>query len=262
MKRIKVPTPLRRAIPLAVIVRAALPGVIALLSLGYVVLAIVQAGSTPRSAHAQTTSVLGFLTAPWMQGDGFYNFDFRSYSASSTNVDWPMRFLFRYNAEIDNVKNAIDGCGGDPSISPTTCNSGSAQHHLFNDNGYNLWDDDGGKKQSNSCSSGAQHMRLYANPDSVWPYDRNYNDTWGFYIFASVHKDFEGGSGGSCTTYYSAEGEEGWWVQRMLDGLPDWYQESNSYYWSNPDDSGHWDLVNGAWHWTQSNGWASYVWVD
>lgn len=75
-----------------------------------------------------------------------------------------------------------------------------------------------------------------------------------------MHKDYEGGSGGSCTTYYSAEGEEGWWVQRMLNALPSWTQQSNSYWWDNPD-AGHWDLTDGKLHWTQSNGYASYVWV-
>jgi len=89
-----------------------------------------------------------------------------------------MRFLFRENADIDKVKNRIDGCGGDPSISPQACNSGSAKYHAFNDQGYLQWDEDGDKKEVNSCSVGAHHMRLYANPWWVYPYDRNYNVTW------------------------------------------------------------------------------------
>lgn len=239
--------------------RSCIPLMATFLALIYLAVAAWQATTGSSVAQAQTTSVLYFISAP--EGDGFYNFDFRGYDETdNTEVDWPARFLFRQNAEIDKVKNALDGCGGDPTISPQVCNGGSAKHFIFWDAGYSLWDDDGGKKQSNSCTSGSQHIRLYANPANVSPYDRNWNSVWGYYIFGTVHKDYEGGSGGSCTTFYSAEGEEGWWVQRILDNLGSWSQQSNSYNWFNGD-AGHWDLEDGYWHWTQSNGWAGYVWV-
>jgi hypothetical protein len=214
-------------------------------------------------AIAQDTSSLWWLDLSGSDSDGLYNFDFKSTTVSSTNVDWPMRFFFHENAEIDKVKNALDGCGGDPSIPTTTCSNGGEQSAYFDDNGYGQWDVDGGIKQANNCFSGSNHMRLYANPSHISPYDRNYSLTWGYFIFACVHKDYEGGSGGSCTTYYSADAaEEGWWVQRMLDYLPGWAQESNSYYWYNAEDPGDWDFYDGHWHWTQSNAWASYVEVD
>jgi hypothetical protein len=231
-------------------------GLVTFFAVAYLSVASWSALADPQGAQAQNTSTLYWLNAT--ENDGFYNFDFKSQNASSNNVDWPMRFLFFNNAEIDKVKDALDGCHS-PYIPAQTCNNGGGENAAFNDNLILQWDSDGGKKQTNTCSSsGAQHMRFYANPVDVYPYDRNYNTAWGYYIFAAVHKDYEGGSGGSCTTYYSAEGEEGWWVQRMLDYLPGWSQQSNSYYWYNYD-GGHWDLYGGNYHWTQSNGYASYV---
>ncbi|MFN0093802.1 MAG: hypothetical protein ACKVVT_03360 [Dehalococcoidia bacterium] len=241
--------------PTPSLTRALVPCVLAVAAATYLARAFLSGGSPSRQAVAQNTTVLAWIGAPGQ--DGFYNFDFKSQSATSNNVDWPMRFLFRDNANINKIKNAIDGCGGDPTISPTTCSSGGAQYHRFQDYPNSAeWDGDGGKKQSNHCTNGAQHMRLYARSST----DKNHNSEWGYYVFASVHKDWEGGSGGSCTQYFSAEGEEGWWVLRILNNLPAWTVHSNSYWWSNPD-SGHWDTYQGHQHWTESNGWAAYVWV-
>lgn len=232
--------------------------VVAVAAGAYLVLGFAQLASSAQPAHANTTTTLTWITAPG--SDGFWNFDFRNTSVNANDVDWPLRFLFRQNAEIDKVKDALGGCAS-PIYLPFVCVTSGSQNHLqFNDNGYLQWDEDGGIKQGNTCAAvGSQHMRIYANPANVFPYDRNMNGTWGYYVFASVHKDYEGGSGGFCTQYFSAEGEEGWWIQRMLDNLP-WTQQSNSYNWVNAD-AGHWDLVGGHWHWTQSNGLAGYVFV-
>jgi len=237
--------------------RTILPALLSMLAAAYLTGSLfVGLGNGP-SAQAQTTTSLNWVYGP--NGDGFWNFDFRSESAVYNNVDWPIRFLFRQNAEIDKVKNALKGCVS-PIYFPSACSSGSENHLLFNDNGYDQWDGDGGIKEANSCSAGAQHMRLYANPANVYPYDRNWNSTWGYYLMASVHKDYEGGSTYSCTTYYSAEGEEGWWIQRIQNNLTSWSLVSNGQNWINAD-AGHWDTVGGKLHWTQSNGYGSYVWV-
>ncbi len=44
-------------------------------------------------------------------GDWWYNYDFNSRSVYAANVDWPIRYLFVGYAEVDNVKDRIDGCG-------------------------------------------------------------------------------------------------------------------------------------------------------
>lgn len=45
-----------------------------------------------------TTAKLTILSS---DGDSFYNYDFLSQSASSSNVDWPITMLHYNNAEVD-----------------------------------------------------------------------------------------------------------------------------------------------------------------
>ena len=229
------------------------PITLAVVSAAYLISAVTLNIFTAPGTQAQETDTLGWIDS--FEGDGFYNFDFKSSSAVSTNVDWPLRFIFNDNAEIDKVKDKIDGCGGDPTISPEACSSGSIQGFYYDDGAqfpYTGWDGDGGKKQANYCLYGANHIRLYAN-DTV---DRNYNSIWGYYIFGTVHLDYEGGGTYNCTEYYSTETQETWWRNRFSSSLGWDTASSKSFY---NYDAGHWDEYGGHDHYTASSGYGSFV---
>lgn len=55
---------------------------------------------------AATTS---HLTVILLSEDQFYNYDFLSDQASSSNVDWSVTMLFYGNAEVNKVKLALFG---------------------------------------------------------------------------------------------------------------------------------------------------------
>lgn len=123
------------------------------------------------SGEAATTTKLRIL---YIQDDWFENYDFDSQSGVSTNVDWPVDFLFWNNAEIDKVKGALP-----------YAYSGSTKYSLLSDAGFGYWDQDGGRKNI-ICPvlDQATHYRVYADAD-----DRMYNTAWGFYIIGTSHFD-------------------------------------------------------------------------
>ncbi len=68
--------------------------------------------------------------------DGFYNYDFLSNTASSTNVDWPITMVFYNNAEVTKVKNIFFG---------SALLAWSMYEYLNDGTGW-VWDDDKGTK--------------------------------------------------------------------------------------------------------------------
>lgn len=222
-----------------------LAGALGVAALSYAALVLGRGLYDPPQAEAWTASSLTTVGAG--TGDIWYNYDFVSTSVSASNVDWPVRYLFKGNAEVDMVKNTIDGCGGDPSIFPCLGGSGSQKKFYGRTSGSWYWDEDGGKKMGASCELD-QHIRVYA----IYPADRNYDPAIGYYVLASVHKDYEGPS---CTdVYYSAEGEQGWWDSRSA-GISGWSTTSNNYWWNNYE-SARWGDTS---HWIQSDGYSTYV---
>ena len=126
-----------------------------------------------------------------MQEDHIYNYDMlNTQYAGSTNVDWPVTMLFTNNANIDYVKISIYyGISG---------SSASPMYGRFNDGPGYIWDQDSGTKSSVNClSNGVKHMRVYATP---YPYDHNYNLTWGYYVYGTTHFD----------KYECSDGRFGW----------------------------------------------------
>jgi hypothetical protein len=93
-----------------------------------------------------------------------------------------------------------------------------------------------------------QHIRVYAESSA----DRDYDPSFGYYVFGSVHKDDEGV--GCDDLYYSAEGEQGWWDSR-LSGISGWSNSAGTSYWYNYE-SARWG--DGS-HWIQSYGYTSYT---
>ena len=124
-----------------------------------------------QAAGAASTSKLTILT---IREDAFRNYDFLSQTVSSTNVDWPVNFLFWNNAEIDKVKDAM-----------RFSFPGSTMYARLNDGSGYVWDQDGGRKTYLCPIIGdAHHFRVYADGD-----DRLYNLGWGYYILGTSHID-------------------------------------------------------------------------
>lgn len=231
--------------------RTGLASVLAIGVAAYLVLSIGDALRTPSTADAAHTAWASPANITYIEGDSWYNYDFDSQSASQSNVDWPLRFVMYWEAEIDFVKHRLDGCGNDPTINPQLCDSGGQKWHRHNDGGGITWDQDGGKKQELVCQWDP-HMRFYANPIM----DYNYNSDYRFYIFATNHEDYEHGC--SPNVYSSTEAHEAAWRSRVT-------AVSNAGWgWVNrPDPSYQSNYEPGRW-WTstayvQSNGYVSYV---
>ncbi len=224
-----------------------LAALIGLLAAGYIVLGFTWAQDRSQGASAWTAGgFFGLVSAG--SADAWYNYDFKTQSAEASNVDWPIRYLFAADAEVDKVKNTIDGCGGDPTINP--CLGDHVVHEAKfrgRENGYWYWDGDGGRKQGLSCQLD-QHIRVYALSST----DRNWDPELGYYILGSVHKDYEGGE---CDDlFYSAEGEQGWWDTRIA-GISGWTVHANISYWSNFENARWADST----HWVHSDGLTTYV---
>ena len=147
-------------------------------------------------------------------------------------MDWALRFVFGENAEIDKVKDRIDGEGGDPTISPALDSSGSGKKAWVDDGTQQTgssWDSDAGIKEGNNCGYD-DHMRFYAQSGE----DRNYNVQWEYYIVASVHHEDHGWG---CPDYFwSWELDEDWWVSRINSYLTadpyNWTVTDNDIYWN------------------------------
>lgn len=79
---------------------------------------VAQANSIPSGVGYGTYSV---------SSDTIYTWDFDSASASSTNVDWAVRFIFKSNAEIDYVKDRLDGVANFDASASFPASSSSRQ---------------------------------------------------------------------------------------------------------------------------------------
>lgn len=191
----------------------------------------------------------------WMHyyNSGIFNYDFRDPNYTSTNVDWPVRFLFRGNyATVSFVQERLDGCSqtNPPYMSSQWCDVGGPMWEFgdYYDPGNNYhayWSSNQGIKNAPWCSWNDGHLRAYA--DSGY---RDYNWYWGYYVIASVHEDKEGTL---CpfTEYRSTETTEARVVSRVST-----YLSGSPYFWS----TGYVDdLQNYESGWAESDGWARLV---
>ena len=121
-------------------------------------------------------------------GDTMYNYDFSSQQVTWDNVDWAVHLMFWGNADINNVKSALQSVYG---------NSGGPQEFYGTDGGglglyTGWWDNDSGKKQA-GCDENTwyRHYRIYAPGN----FDYMYNIGWGRYVAGTDHYDINDGSG-------------------------------------------------------------------
>lgn len=187
------------------------------------------------------------------QSDYVWNWDFKSTYRSQTRVDWAMRFIFHNNAEVDHVKDRLDGVFGDPGIIPVLpVKFGSRKYANIYDGGHysgDRWDGDSGIKDQPACTWNSGHMRFYAKGD------QHYNSTYGYYLVASNHQDYEGVF---CQNKFrSTETTEDFWVNRIKDHLGsrtqyDWDVSDSATIWRNGV-AGYVDIGGGN-HKYQSNG--------
>lgn len=132
----------------------------------------------PTSASASHCTSSGKLKSiEKADGDKFKNYDFTSQNAGRCNIDWPVNFVFKGNADIDKVKSRMDGQG--------YLYAGSTMNAYLKDNSSWRWDQDGGKKNDIPCFNDIEHFRIYAPPND----DSFYNTVWGYYVIGTSHID-------------------------------------------------------------------------
>ena len=208
---------------------------------GFVFIALLAALATVRGASANHSDG-GTLRLLSIHEDQFHNWDFQNGGA---RVDWPITILYWGNAEVDKIKDAYRAVGW----SGGTCGDSMWGH--YND-GYGLdWDTDDGIKVPciPGCFVSGYHVRLYAPPGT----DRMYNPSWGYYVFASSHRDRSELCVGAERQYGWSEDAEGY----AVDVARNRFGWSGSHDWSS--------FLNGVptgWvsnHYVQNNGLASQV---
>ncbi len=205
------------------------------LAAAVVAVAAVACGVFASSARAWYTSNLTILS---VYEDSFRNYDFESTTVSAYNVDWPVNFVFFNNAEVDKVKYGTGWTAW-----------GSTMYGRLND-GYGwVWDGDRGGKGSWDCyGSSVNHFRTYADAD-----DRLYNAAWGYWTFATTHRDYNECGGGD---KYSGNSE---YAESLLAN-----RAREVWGWFNVWEDIHWyhnyepsRFVGSHWWW--NNGYTSYA---
>ena len=197
--------------------------------------------------------------------DSVYNWDFRtSGGAVSNNVDWGMRFIFADDADVEYVRDRLDGDGNDPSITPELGGVGSNMKARLKDGSYWLWNFDGGMKNYPGCVLNYGHMRIYARSnDSMW------NNDLGYYVVATLHRDKETVKPWGCSKLYVGyESSENWWVSRiqssdLTESPYNWTIDSTELNWENAAD--YTDISapgSDVPHWYQSDGYGPIVRVS
>lgn len=205
------------------------------------VLALALSAATATRASHNDGGTLAILS---IAEDQFHNWDFYGGGAG---VDWPITIIFGNNAEIDKVKDKYDD---DAGWFQGTCGGDMWGH--YND-GYALdWDTDRGMKVPclPGCGATSYHVRPYAPPST----DRMYNIYWGYYSFASSHRD----KNEVCPTgtqFGWSEDSENYTVDTAV----------VVFGWSAIHDWGYmYNIRISAWygnHYVQNNGYASWVTV-
>jgi hypothetical protein len=243
--------------------RIALPTALVIASVAYLGLSLTGLLLAPSPVGASTAPSGSFSQIHLGEGDYVWNWDFNGRFLDFEAVDWGMRFIFYDNADVDKVKDRLDGVALDPRITPMLEWSGGPQYGGMLDyveDQATQFDGDRGIKDDPGCRWNNGHMRIYATSGG----DRNYNPTFGFYVVATVHKDHEDLF--FCDDQYiSGESHENWWVDRIEDNLGidtqyDWTIDSQGFNWANSV-VGYPEISPGddADHWYQSDGWGVKV---
>ena len=92
--------------------------VLALTAFAYLGLSLVNFFLFPTSVDASQAPSGTYLRKALGYQDYVWNWDFDSGSLDSGNVDWGMRFIFKNDAEIDHMKNRLDGKYNNPNTMP------------------------------------------------------------------------------------------------------------------------------------------------
>ena len=240
----------------------AVPLVLALMSIAYLGLVVASLLWAPNPVGASSAPDGTVSKKSLGQGDYVWNWDFNGKALNVDSVDWGMRFLFYNNADVDEVKDRLDGVSADPRITPFLNGTGWFQYAAMDDDpNINAieWDRDSGIKDHPGCDWNWGHMRVYATGSG----DRNFNTTWGYYVVATIHQDHENLY--NCDDMYrSYESHEGQWISRIEDNLGsdsgyNWTVYDDGIFWDN-DVSGILEIGTGSeHHWYQSDGWGVRV---
>jgi hypothetical protein len=152
-------------------------------SVGAVALTLVTTLAPTGSQNAEAaTSVKMPQNLTWA-GDRFLNYDMVDAVFGRDKVDWPVTVLFTNNADVNYVKNMMDG-----DWAPLDASSANQNYNLLNDGFGQAWDGDGGKKTTSCPALGdyANHYRAYG----IGAGQHLYNTTLGYWVPATTHRDW------------------------------------------------------------------------
>jgi hypothetical protein len=189
-------------------------------------------GSRAASTNPNAATYLALYMG---HGDYIVNYDHLSPSFGRTNVDWATHILFYVGAigptVVDAVKYPYEG---------------SAQWGAYNDGPQNNsqwgWIGSAGRKKT-LCTSNDNHYRLYGNPAGA-----NYNIDFGFYTYATIHRDQNECPGGLPPKFGYSENAE---AQLATEMISRGYNVAQNYAsFSNPEP----DRLQGVDHFWRSNG--------
>jgi len=109
-----------------------------------------------------------------LDGDNWYNYDFRNWDMQSDDVDWPVTQIYWGNASVASIKQIL---WGDASLD-------SDMRLLVQDDNTYTFDTDLGSKGGQTWPNG-YHVRLYASNNGT----RSYCATLGWYVLGTTHRD-------------------------------------------------------------------------
>ena len=211
----------------------------AMTAIGFMSTAIAYSNATTTNLDAVNT----------YEDDYLYNYDFSSRDLRDDNVDWALSILFWNGADINKVKNGLNG---------VYSSSGGPQQFQATDGGADyFWDTDSGRKQP-GCAQNTwyRHYRVYApsGPDYF------YNTGWGRYIAGTQHWDINDGCFSNPASGYS-EISDGWLA---LDAANVWGSSAVVEDWfaaDTPEPVYRFETTSNGYghHWDQSEGRATIV---
>lgn len=223
------------------------------------ILVVIFLGLPPSTVGAHPTGGYGWIV---LDDDFYLNYDHKSQSATSGNIDWPLNLVWFDSANRSQVKSIANSIYG---------SEGLGQYMLMQLSEWGgsspAWDTDWGRKRFNCYGPGdstynswTEHARMY-----TWGYTEfSWSPQYGSYVVGTSHLDYRDGPGavfGQCpnTSHGWDEIGEDWFVYTYSTfGYDVWSDCCNAYNGNYP----HGDVIGGVNHHRDGNGHFSIIRIN
>lgn len=134
-------------------------------------------------ASSATTTNLSWV---YVGSTRWRNYDFTNQTDVQTGVDWPVDMYYYNNASVSKIKSVMQDFL--PCQTGNVCASYLYMHLSTNSGSTYSWSTSAGMKQSlSACTPSTDlHQRLYAPGGTSF-----YNTSWGHYVIATTHFDYQ-----------------------------------------------------------------------